>query len=227
MTQINCLICLKRWTYDINLVKSVNFRFFYFYSKITFFDFNLITNTPIKFKKDINMTEIIEILKYTIPAVIVFFTSFLLIRMYLRNEEKRRRYEIARDTKGNILPLRLQAYERLILFLERISPESLVSRLSREDLNVNQMLAELISGVRTEFEHNLVQQTYISSQAWESVKAAKNGMIRLVSESAKELKPSANGMLLCRQILENASEMDNLPIYGAIEYLKKEVRELF
>lgn len=173
------------------------------------------------------MNDLLEILKYTLPSLIVFLTAFLLIRMNLMNEEKKRRHEMSREKKENILPLRLQAYERLILFLERISPESLVMRVGVQDLNVRQTLNELINSIRTEFEHNLVQQTYISSQAWEKVKLARNNVIKLVTESAKELKPTNNGMLLSKQILENAGEMETSPVAPAIEYLKKEVRELF
>lgn len=173
------------------------------------------------------MSDILEILKYTLPALVVFVTAFLLIRMYLQNEEKRRRYEMSRDKKESTLPLRLQAYERLILFLERIAPEALVMRVNRQDLNVSQTLNELVTSIRTEFEHNLVQQTYISSRGWDMVKIAKNNMIKLVTESASEFKPSANGILLNRQILENAMQEKTSPVTPAIEYLKKEVRELF
>ncbi|MCB8999549.1 MAG: hypothetical protein H6540_05710 [Bacteroidales bacterium] len=173
------------------------------------------------------MSDLLEILKYTLPALIVFVTSYLLIRMNLQNDEKKRRYDISRDKRETTLPLRLQAYERLILFLERIAPEALVMRVSRQDLNVNQTLSELVASVRTEFDHNMVQQTYISSQAWDMVKAAKNNMIKLITESASELKPNDKGTLLGRQILENAMEMDVTPVAPAIEYLKREVRELF
>ncbi len=86
--------------------------------------------------------------------------------------------------KDNTLPLRLQAYERLILYLERISPDSLVMRMSRSNLSVAQFQNELVTSVRTEFEHNLAQQTYISSQSWEKVKSARNSIIKLISESA-------------------------------------------
>ena len=173
------------------------------------------------------MSDILEILKYTLPALIVFVTSFLLIRIYLQNEEKRRRHEMSRDKRESILPLRLQAYERLILFLERISPEALVMRVGRQDLAVSQTLNELISTIRTEFEHNLVQQTYISTKAWEMVNMAKNNTIKLITESAKDFKPGMNGMLLTKQILEDAVEQKNSPVKPAIEFLKKEVRELF
>ena len=173
------------------------------------------------------MTDLLEILKYTLPALIVFTTAFLMFRMNLQNEEKRRRFEMAREKKESILPLRLQAYERLILFLERIAPEALVLRVGRQDMNVGQTLNELVSTIRTEFEHNLVQQTYISSQSWEIIKNAKNNTIKLLTESAKDFKPSDNGMLLSRQVLEDAHEEKDSPVAPAIEYLKREVRELF
>jgi len=173
------------------------------------------------------MNEVLEILKYTLPSIIVFITAFLILRLYLRNEEKRRKFELSMNFKDSILPLRLQAYERLVLFLERISPDSLIMRMSRTDLTVYQLQNELINTIRSEFEHNLAQQTYISSSAWEMVKAAKNSMIKLVNESAADFKADAKGINLSKSILENAMQLKNSPVYTALEFLKKEVRELF
>ncbi len=173
------------------------------------------------------MKEILEILKYTIPAFIVFLTAYLLIRTFLRNEEKRRSFEIAINQKENTLPLRLQAYERLILYLERISPDSLVMRISRTNISVGQFQNELVSSVRTEFEHNLAQQIYVSSPAWEKVKSAKNSIVKLINESATGMNPQANGLTLGKKILENAIELQSSPALEAIEFLKKEVRENF
>ncbi|HYW95900.1 MAG TPA: hypothetical protein VE870_09960 [Bacteroidales bacterium] len=173
------------------------------------------------------MNQILEILKYTIPALIVFLTAYLLIRSFLGNEDRKRSFEMSMSQKDNTLPLRLQAYERLILFLERISPDSLVMRLSRSNLSAGQFQNELISSVRTEFEHNLAQQTYVSSQGWEKVKSAKNSIIKLIGESSSEIPPQANGLVLGKKILENAIELQSSPTMEAIEVLKREVRELF
>lgn len=173
------------------------------------------------------MKDFLEILKYIIPSVVVFITALLIIRQYFKNEEKRRKFELSMSYKESILPLRLQAYERLILFLERISPDSIVMRTNRPDLTVLQLQNELLNTIRTEFEHNLAQQTYISSSAWEMVKAAKNSMIKLVNESAVDFKADAKGMNLSKSIIENSLELKNSPVYAALEFLKKEVRELF
>jgi hypothetical protein len=173
------------------------------------------------------MNDMLEILKYTVPAVVVFITAFFLIRFFLNNEEKKRKFELSMNYKESILPLRLQAYERLVLFLERISPDSLVMRINRSDVSVLQLQNELLSTIRSEFEHNLAQQVYISSSAWEMVKAAKNSMIKLVNESATDFKSDAKGINLSKNILENAMDLTNSPVYAALEFLKKEVRELF
>jgi hypothetical protein len=174
-----------------------------------------------------NMNELPEILKYVLPALIVFLTAFTMIYLFLRNEERRRKYEASAEKKESTMPLRLQAYERFILFLERISPEALVMRVSRSDASVSQTLNELIASVRTEFEHNLVQQVYISTKAWEQIKSAKNNTIKFFTEMAKDFRPGDNGMLLSKQILEEVVDSKNLPVTQAIEFLKKEARELF
>ena len=127
----------------------------------------------------------------------------------------------------DILPVRLQAYERIILLLERISPESMVLRIGRSDFSARQLQQELLSNITSEFEHNLAQQTYVSTEAWEKVKAAKNQVINLVNETVKEVKPDASGPTLGKLILERLTELKNPPSQVAIDYMKQEVKTLF
>jgi len=173
------------------------------------------------------MSDILEILKYTLPSVIVLLASYLMIKMFLRNEDKKRSFEFSMNHKDTVLPLRLQAYERLILLLERLSPDVLVMRLNSENLNVFQMRNELISAIRTEFDHNLAQQIYISIAAWEKIKMAKAEMVKLINTSASELNPKDSGTNLSKRIIENAIGLGQSPTTGSINFLKKEVKELF
>ena len=85
------------------------------------------------------MEVLLEILKYTVPALIVFLTVLVMLRTWSRNEDKRRKSEFNMHLSDDILPVRLQAYERSILLLERISPESMVMRASRSDYNARQL----------------------------------------------------------------------------------------
>lgn len=173
------------------------------------------------------MDVLLDILKYIIPALIVFFTTWILIRTWARNEEKRRKHEFNLHIKDEILPVRLQAYERIILFLERISPESMVLRVSKPDYNTRQLHSELLSTIRSEYEHNISQQTYISAEAWERVRLARNQVIKLINDCASELKPESNGTTLGKLILEQVAELKNPPSQATIDFLKKEVNELF
>ena len=173
------------------------------------------------------MEVILEILKYTVPALIVFLTVLVMLRTWSRNEDKRRKTEFNMHISDDILPVRLQAYERSILLLERISPQSMIMRVSRNDFSARQLQQELLSNITSEFEHNIAQQTYLSTEAWEKIQAAKNQVINLVNETAKEVKPDASGPTLGKLILERLTELTNPPSQVAIDYLKQEVKTLF
>jgi hypothetical protein len=173
------------------------------------------------------MEVVLEILKYTVPALIVFFTVLVMLRAWSRNEDLRRKSEFNMHLSDEILPVRLQAYERSILLLERISPESMIMRVSRNDYTARQLHQELLSNITSEFEHNIAQQTYLSTEAWDKMKAVKNQVINMVNETAKEVKPDASGPTLGKLILERLTELNNPPSQVAIDYLKKEVKTLF
>ena len=173
------------------------------------------------------MEALLEVLKYTLPALVVFLTVLVMIRNWSRNEDKHRKNEFNMHLTDDILPVRLQAYERSILLLERISPESMILRISRSDYTARQMQQELLSNVTSEFEHNIAQQTYISTEAWDKMKSAKNQVINLINETAKEVKPDAPGPTLGKLILERLSELKTSPSQVAIDYLKGEVKTLF
>ncbi len=173
------------------------------------------------------MDILLEILKYTVPAFIVFLTVWIMLRTWSQNEDKRRKKELNMHISDNILPVRLQAYERIILLLERISPDSMILRISHSDFTARQFQKELLSAITSEYEHNLAQQTYVGNEAWEKVKAAKNQVINLINGTTTELKPDATGPTLGKLILERLTELKNPPSQVAIDFLKEEVKTLF
>ena len=116
------------------------------------------------------MIELLEILKYVLPSLVVLAAAYYLLKLFLDNEQNKRLSDIKMAGYKIITPIRLQAYERLVLFIERISPESLVMRVHKPELSAMQMQTNLIQTIREEFEHNLSQQVYVSSQAWELVR---------------------------------------------------------
>ncbi len=168
-----------------------------------------------------------EIIKITLPSLIVFFTALYTLRSMLKREEEVRRIEIILQNQKMITPIRLQAYERIMLFLDRISPNSVIMRLQTPNMTVRQLQSEMLQIIRTEFEHNLSQQLYLSIEAWEEVKIAKERTIKLINSLADELKPDDNAIKLSQLIFEELIEMQETPNQKAINMLKKEISILF
>lgn len=169
----------------------------------------------------------IEILKLVLPSFFVFLAGFLAIERLLRAESNRRKAELSADRQKISTPIRLQAYERIILFLERISPESSLVRLNQPNLTAKKLQTNLLTGIRTEWEHNLSQQLYMSNKAWSIVKNAKENVIKLINTCSEKVEPNQPAILLSKLILETLVELEEHPTNKAIEFLKKEVNELF
>jgi hypothetical protein len=171
--------------------------------------------------------DILEILKYTLPALIVFFTAYLLIRSFIKGDRDRRNQEIILQNQKTITPIRLQAYERVALFLERISPESLIIRINKPGMTSQHLQQAMLTTIRAEFEHNLSQQVYITTQAWEVVKNAKANTTKIINSSADKVKPNDPAIKLSKLILERVMEMDKVPTQVAIDFLKNEINRIF
>jgi hypothetical protein len=172
------------------------------------------------------MDTLADILKITIPALIVFFTSWVLLRNLMRNDQDKRRQELILQNGRTVIPIKLQAYERIILLLERISLESLLVRISTSNMTAAQLHSGLISTIRSEYEHNLSQQIYMSQQAWEVVRNARSNMIKIINTEAEKLPNTATAMDLSKLLLEKIMELDKEPTRAAIEFVKGEVERI-
>lgn len=170
---------------------------------------------------------ILELLKYTIPALIVFLTAYLILTKLISNEDKRRKVETILNNQKMLLPIRLQAYERMILMLERLSPQSLVIRTQKPNMTNQDLQSALLKSIRSEFEHNMAHQLYISDAAWEMIKSSKENLIRLINQNAISLKSDGPAIQLSKYILEKILDSDKDPLQKAILYLKTEIRTLF
>ncbi len=164
-----------------------------------------------------------DILLATIPALLVLITTYIIIKKMIENDRDKRRSEIILQNSSTITPIRLQAYERLILLLERISIEALIMRTNKAGLTTKELQSSMLNSIRSEFDHNLSQQIYITPQAWEVLKNAKTNTIKIINTSAEKLPPNATGSDFSRYLLEALMEIDKEPSKVAIDYLKSEV----
>lgn len=170
---------------------------------------------------------IIDLLKIIIPSLLVFLAGYLAVERLLREETNRRRAELNASSRKITTPIRLQAYERIVLYLERISPESILVRVNQPNISCQKYQSILLSTIRSEWEHNLSQQIYLSAKAWGLVKNAKDNVIKLVNNSAGKVDPKAPAMVLGKQILDGLVDLEFHPTSRAITHLKKEVNEMF
>jgi hypothetical protein len=158
---------------------------------------------------------------------LVLVATLIVIKYYFSLKKYPQGSSVEVETQKILFPLRLQAYERIILFLERISPNNLIMRMNLSEMNVLQLQSALIRTIKEEFEYNLSQQLYISFGAWELVKNAKEETIKLIHLSAGKLDQTAPSGELVRMILEMTLQQESLPVNQALDGVKREVQKLF
>ncbi|MFN8241702.1 MAG: hypothetical protein U0X39_13250 [Bacteroidales bacterium] len=169
------------------------------------------------------MDTLIDVLLVTTPAIIVFLTAFFVMRNMIKNDQDKRRQEVYLQNSKIITPIRLQAYERVVLFLERISLESLLVRASAPGMSAAQLHSALLLSIRSEFEHNLSQQIYMTVQAWEVVKNARSNTIKLINTAFEKMPENATSVDLGKELLSRVMELEKEYTRVAIEYVRNEV----
>lgn len=172
----------------------------------------------------INTDKILELFFYAIPAAITGAFAFYFFKSFLSNEEKRRRYYLQKENQNKSLPIKLQAYERLTLFLERINPSKLLVRIVPISDNKMDYANLLVQHIEQEFEHNLTQQIYISDSTWTIILTAKNTTIQIIRQHAANTS-IANAQAL-REAVLNSLSTSEAPSNFALSFLKKEVIEM-
>jgi hypothetical protein len=163
-----------------------------------------------------------------IHILIIIGGVILVIWFWFFMRKKEKAQLLPADSPGSerekvLYPLRLQSCERLILFLERITPGNLVLRVHQHDLTASQFHAALIQAIREEFEYNLSQQLFVSTPTWELVRNAKEEMISTINQAASRINENATPNDLVSQILQSAVEKSDVRIKSAIEAVKKEI----
>jgi hypothetical protein len=170
-------------------------------------------------------TTLLEILKYTLPALVVLMTSYLIVQKFLVAQNQRKQLALFKDAQDITLRLRLQAYERLVVFIERISPRHLIPRIYDPSMTVRDLQAAITFNIRAEFEHNLSQQIYVSPNVWETVKNVKEQEINMANQMGKALDPDGPGKELNTRIMEMLQNVnEQLPTDIALEIINNEVR---
>ncbi len=169
------------------------------------------------------MDAFFKAIQFTLPAAVVFITAWLILKEFFKKENEARRFTLLQEKQKLSFPVRLQAYERIVLFLERISPGNLIMRINKPNMPVKQFQQLLIQTIRDEYDHNLSQQLYVSPEAWDKVKNAKEELIQQINISAGKLDEKATSTDLSKAILELS--IAKLSTRKALDFIKAEARK--
>jgi len=174
------------------------------------------------------MNFLLEILKFTIPALIVFFTAYFLLKTLLDERQRIDRMMLQQDAQKITLPLRLQAYERLTLLCDRASIHNTLLRIRTPGMRVGDLTGALLLAISQEFEHNTSQQLFVSETLWRIIAIAKDQTLTLVTTAAEGLDPHADAEELVSKIFALLEEQDGpTPLHRAIIAIRMEAGRLF
>ncbi|MBA6151479.1 DUF7935 family protein [Gelidibacter maritimus] len=169
--------------------------------------------------------KLIDALFYAIPAIVTGVIAYYFFREHTKNEDGRRRFLLQKDLQVKSMPLRLQAYERMVLFLERITPSKLTVRVQPTSSDKDAYESLLVANIEQEFEHNLSQQIYVSQDCWNIICAAKNATIQLIRKaSLLEKTDTANKL---REVILTEMMEKRAPSDAALSFIKKEVNDMW
>lgn len=173
------------------------------------------------------MDIFLTVLAYTLPSVVMLIAVLLIFQKMLKSEQDRRRLELSKQNANQLTPMRLRAYERLVLLLERTQPNAILMRQQLNNTNCLQLQATMLKQIREEFEHNVAQQLYVSREAWGLVCSAKESLLKLTNLSAAQFSTEEAAIKMAEFMIKAYGETQNTPSKIAIDFLRNEIKSEF
>ena len=170
---------------------------------------------------------LLDILKYTIAGLGVVYIAFYLAKPYLERGEQMQLLEFKKAMATQTLSLRLQAYERLVLFIERINPGNMLLRMNATAYSAHELYGLIVEDIRNEYQHNITQQIYVSSRAWGVIKHVKEDTLGIVNSAIRSLPETATGLDLSKAILGHLAQLEDNPYELGASMLRKDLEKLF
>ena len=158
-----------------------------------------------------------------LPALLVFFTAQYMMKQHITNSVQLVKTEILKTNLNTFTPLKLQAYERIALFLERTSIPALIQSYAQAGQSARGFAAAATHAIKEEYSYNVSQQIYVSSQMWTLVKAIKEQHLQLLQNITASLPAEATAADLSQKLIEFLQSMDVQPQDRGMEFMKNEI----
>ncbi|TCC94538.1 hypothetical protein EZ428_07140 [Pedobacter frigiditerrae] len=164
---------------------------------------------------------------FAFGGIITVAAAYFLLKNDIQNYFRFKTLEANKDSRSSLFPLRLQAYERLIIFTERINPANLLVRLHQQGIGVKELQAIILNDIKSEYQHNITQQLYVDSISWNVVRKLKDDTIAMVNNVVQGLPETATGIDISKKVLQHMSGIEENPYDLTIDHLKKDIHKLF
>lgn len=171
--------------------------------------------------------SLFDVFLAVLPALVVFLTAYFLLKKFFQERAGMDMLELKKSTSAGVLPNRLQAFERMALFLERISPENMVMRIQKPGMSASLLHSHLLQTVRTEYEHNMAQQVYISIATWDKIKQSKEECVQLINVARSKIGNNATSVDLTKMIFGIQDQVGKSPTTDAMIALKNDMKRFF
>ena len=171
------------------------------------------------------MEYIISHLDFILPAVLVMLLAVYMLNKVLNHDHTRRVFEYKKSVAKEMVPIRMQAYERLALFLERMQPSNLLLRVQKTNMKSSTLHAVLLKTIRSEYDHNMSQQVYVSDDVWKLINQAKDQLLGTINQNVTSVSPESDATELGKLIIEASLEHQKWLIDEALSLLKEELRK--
>ncbi len=172
-----------------------------------------------------------ELLVYIIVALIPAAAVTIVVYLFLKKSKEREigmlTMQMKKERQKYFLEPRAEAYQRVILLLERINPQNMVMRMYDPKLKAADFQRNLLENIRKEFDHNVAQQLFIGTQAWELVKKSKEETIKIINIAGQQMKEDDDATAMSNKLFEIVAEVGELPSEIAVKVLKEEFQKLF
>ncbi len=159
------------------------------------------------------------------------FGALMAFYQFIKSDVQRffdiRTNELNKESRASLLPLRLQAHERLIIFVERINPANLLIRLHQKGIGIKELQNLIVNDVKSEFQHNIAQQLYVNSSSWNVIRKLKDDTIGMINNAVQGLPGTATGVDLSKKVLQHMTTIAENPYDLTIDHLKKDIQGLF
>lgn len=168
-----------------------------------------------------------EIAILSCGGIITCAVAYTIVKKDLMNYLQSSKSDENSQIKIHLLSLRLQAHERLVVFMDRMNPANLFLRLHQPGISLANLHDAILNEIKSEYQHNVAQQLYIKSDTWDVVTKLKDDTIAMINNTVRSMSEDSQGIDLSRKVLLHMANMEENPYELTLDLIKKDIHQLF